>query len=90
MSSRRPNSLSKIIPDQEGLSGFLTRYLRDYLYAHSESLPQGLYQNLLREVEDVLIKETLHFTEGNKNKAADILGIHRNTLRQKLNRSHSL
>ena len=46
--------------------------------------PPGLYGRVLREVEEPLIVATLAITRGNQLRAADILGLNRNTLRKKI------
>ena len=46
--------------------------------------PGHLYEMVLREVEEPLLRATLEYTEGNQSRAADILGINRGTLRKKL------
>jgi two-component system nitrogen regulation response regulator GlnG len=46
----------------------------------------GLYDRLLSEVEPILFREALQQTGGNVSEAARILGIHRQTLREKLRR----
>ncbi|MBI2060245.1 MAG: sigma-54-dependent Fis family transcriptional regulator [Nitrospirae bacterium] len=43
----------------------------------------GLADRFRAELDDMLIRETLEHTRGNQMKAAEILGIHRNTLRRK-------
>ncbi|KAA9131075.1 hypothetical protein F3N42_11630 [Marinihelvus fidelis] len=48
--------------------------------------PENLYQSLLSQVEPPLIEETLKFTGGNQSRAAKILGITRNTLRERIRR----
>ncbi|HBH61426.1 MAG TPA: hypothetical protein DDX85_06760 [Nitrospiraceae bacterium] len=40
----------------------------------------------LRDVEEMLIHETLRYTGGNKTKAASLLGISLRNLRRKLNK----
>ena len=44
----------------------------------------GLYQTVLKEVEVPLINMTLSLCNGNQIKAANLLGINRNTLRKKI------
>jgi two-component system nitrogen regulation response regulator GlnG len=44
----------------------------------------GLYDRILFEVERPLILQTLSATRGNQIKAAEILGLNRNTLRKKI------
>jgi two-component system nitrogen regulation response regulator GlnG len=46
-----------------------------------------LYEKLLAEIEPPLFEAVLHQTLGNRAAAADLLGIHRATLRKKLNGS---
>jgi two-component system nitrogen regulation response regulator GlnG len=69
----------------EGLSSAAERHLRDYFTAHKGGLPPaGLYDRVLREVERPLIQLTLGATRGNQLKAAQLLGLNRNTLRKKI------
>jgi two-component system, NtrC family, nitrogen regulation response regulator GlnG len=69
----------------EGLSGSVEQQLNTYFSAHGNSLPAaGLYDRVLREVERPLITLTLQATRGNQLKAADVLGLNRNTLRKKI------
>jgi two-component system nitrogen regulation response regulator GlnG len=46
--------------------------------------PVGLYHRVLRELEAPLIAATLATTRGNQIKAAEVLGLNRNTLRKKI------
>ncbi|MBW3542696.1 MAG: helix-turn-helix domain-containing protein, partial [Planctomycetes bacterium] len=54
--------------------------------AGSRGEVQGLYESLLAEVEPVLLTEALQRSGGNRREAARLLGIHRQTLREKLRR----
>lgn len=68
-----------------GLSETIDAHLRTYFGAHSDALPTaGLYNRILREVERPLILQTLQATRGNQVKAAEVLGLNRNTLRKKI------
>jgi two-component system, NtrC family, nitrogen regulation response regulator GlnG len=72
-------------PASEGLSTAAERHLRDYFAAHGGGLPPaGLYDRVLREIERPLIQLTLGATRGNQLKAAQLLGLNRNTLRKKI------
>jgi len=72
-------------PASEGLSAAAERHLRDYFEAHKGALPPtGLYDRVLREVERPLISLSLGATRGNQVKAAQLLGLNRNTLRKKI------
>ena len=60
-------------------------HLSRYFALHGDQPPApGLYDRVLREVELPLIALTLMSTRGNQLKAADVLGINRNTLRKKI------
>ena len=67
------------------LGGTIERHLQDYFDGHNGDLPpRGLYDRVLRELERPLISLTLSATRGNQVKAAEILGLNRNTLRKKI------
>jgi two-component system nitrogen regulation response regulator GlnG len=67
------------------LSAAIERHLRDYFDGHNGALPpRGLYDRIRREMERPLISLTLESTHGNQIKAADVLGLNRNTLRKKI------
>lgn len=48
--------------------------------------PVALYERVMQEVEKPLLEVVMRENNGNKLKAAKVLGINRNTLRKKLNR----
>jgi two-component system, NtrC family, nitrogen regulation response regulator GlnG len=67
------------------LPEFLESYLSRYFGEFGNVLPPpGLYERFLAEFEPPLLRATLAATNGNQLKAADLLGINRNTLRSKL------
>ncbi len=73
------------VPANEGLSAAVERHLKEYYAAHKDTLPAaGLYDRVLREVERPLILLTLAATRGNQIRAAQLLGLNRNTLRKKI------
>ena len=68
-----------------GIGEAVEGHLKDYFSAHGGELPPaGLYERILKEVERPLIALTLGATRGNQLKAADLLGLNRNTLRKKI------
>ena len=72
-------------PSSESLSDSLTFHLNNYFSGHGQALPpNGLYDRVLREVERPLIELSLEATRGNQVRAAELLGINRNTLRKKI------
>ena len=63
----------------------MERHLKAYFTAHGDGLPPpGLYERVLHEIERPLLQLTLEATRGNQVRAADILGLNRNTLRKKI------
>ena len=72
-------------PVDEDIGESMERYLSKYFGGYGESLPpSGLYQRILRDVELPLINAALSATRGNQIKAAELLGLNRNTLRKKV------
>jgi len=60
--------------------------MQQYFASFADELPPpGIYQRVLAEVEYPLILACLVATRGNQIKAAEILGLNRNTLRKKIN-----
>jgi two-component system nitrogen regulation response regulator GlnG len=69
----------------ESLSISVERHLADLFKSHGDNLPPpGLYHRILREIEYPLISIALAATRGNQIKAAELLGLNRNTLRKKV------
>jgi two-component system nitrogen regulation response regulator GlnG len=71
---------------EESLSQAIERHLSAQLASYGEGLPPpGLYDRVLREMERPLVSLVLAATRGNQIKAAEVLGLNRNTLRKKIN-----
>ena len=67
------------------LSEMVERYLAQHFASFGRDLPPpGLYRRLIRQVELPLITAALAATRGNQIKAAELLGLNRNTLREKI------
>ncbi len=76
---------SPVPRSSETMSESIDRHLRRYFERHGKDLPaSGLHNRIMREVERPLIELTLEATRGNQIKAAELLGINRNTLRKKI------
>jgi two-component system, NtrC family, nitrogen regulation response regulator GlnG len=70
---------------EENLSAAVERYLNKYFGGFGDGLPPpGLYHRILREIEYPLLSVALAATRGNQIRAADLLGVNRNTLRKKI------
>ena len=81
----RPTPFSDTPEATADLSEAVERYLGDYFMSFGQELPPaGLYTRILRKVESPLIMAALAATRGNQIRAADLLGVNRNTLRKKI------
>jgi two-component system, NtrC family, nitrogen regulation response regulator GlnG len=70
---------------EQNLAAAVERYLARYFSGFDNALPPpGLYHRVLREVEYPLLSAALAATRGNQIRAADLLGVNRNTLRKKI------
>ncbi|NMD08595.1 MAG: sigma 54-interacting transcriptional regulator, partial [Phyllobacteriaceae bacterium] len=67
------------------LPEFMETHLASYFVEFGQGLPpEGLYERILADIEPALLRAALAATHGNQLRAADLLGINRNTLRSKL------
>ena len=67
------------------LSEAVEQHLDTYFAGFKGDLPPpGLYHRILRDVEEPLINAAMAATRGNQIKAAELLGVNRNTLRKKI------
>lgn len=71
--------------EKSGLSTLIEGKLRSYFESLDGDAPVAhLYDHIMREVERPLLSIALEKADGQKGRAAEILGINRNTLRKKL------
>ena len=75
-----------VVPSGDGarLDDLIRRKLRDLLHQQGDVLAADLHALALSWVERPLLEFVLEKTGGNQLRAADILGINRNTLRKKI------
>jgi two-component system nitrogen regulation response regulator GlnG len=67
------------------LGAAVEQFLTRYFLSHGDRLPPpGIYDRILQEVERPLISICLAATRGNQIRAAQLLGLNRNTLRKKI------
>ena len=67
------------------LSEIVERFLAGHFAGYGKELPPpGLYRRIIRQVEMPLIAAALAATRGNQIRAAELLGLNRNTLREKI------
>jgi two-component system, NtrC family, nitrogen regulation response regulator GlnG len=69
----------------KGLSQSVESHLRGYFTVQGEDFPAGgIYSRVIAEVERPLIMMSLTACRGNQLRAAEMLGINRNTLRKRI------
>jgi two-component system, NtrC family, nitrogen regulation response regulator GlnG len=82
-----PSGPSRSASDRAGdtLGQSVEHHLSAYFSQYKGDLPPpGLYHRILKEIEEPLIGAALAATRGNQIKAAELLGLNRNTLRKKI------
>ena len=69
----------------DGFDAAMERAVTDLFRSFGSGVPPvGLYHRVLHDLEAPLIAATLSLTRGNQIKAAEILGLNRNTLRKRI------
>ena len=83
---KTPDSEKKLHKaDRADLAEILVGYVEEYMARPATQRNEnGLYEYILALVEPPVLKACMHSTRGNQLRAAEILGINRNTLRKKL------
>jgi len=72
-------------PAEETLAQLVERKIAGYFAEEPDGLPApGLYERVLDQLERPLFQLTLAATRGNQLRAAEVLGLNRNTLRKKI------
>ena len=71
--------------EPKDFSELVERYLAQYFASFGKELPPpGLYDRVIRQVEHPLLSAALAATRGNQIRAAELLGLNRNTLRSRI------
>jgi two-component system nitrogen regulation response regulator GlnG len=74
-----------VLPADITIGEAVEHYLQGYFASFGREMPPpGLYQRILAEVEYPLVLASMTATRGNQIKAAELLGLNRNTLRKKI------
>ena len=60
--------------------------LQDYITSLNGETPTRLHEMVIYEVEKSLFESVMKLAEGNQTRAAEMLGINRNTLRTRLSK----
>ncbi|MFN3869109.1 MAG: helix-turn-helix domain-containing protein, partial [Hyphomicrobiaceae bacterium] len=85
LSEQAPPPAPEQSTDGRDLSEMVERYLGGYFASFGTNLPPpGLYDRIIRQVEQPLLAAALAATRGNQIRAAELLGLNRNTLRARI------
>ncbi|MBI5330790.1 MAG: Fis family transcriptional regulator [Betaproteobacteria bacterium] len=70
--------------DENELAACVRQVLGQYFRDLDGETPSGIYDMVLHSVEKPLLELILDRADGNQSRAAEMLGINRNTLRKKM------
>ncbi|MDP2443306.1 helix-turn-helix domain-containing protein [Rhodoferax sp.] len=70
--------------DESELAACVRRVLLEYFKDLDGEAPAGIYDMVVNCVERPVLDLVLHHADGNQSRAAEWLGINRNTLRKKM------
>jgi two-component system nitrogen regulation response regulator GlnG len=85
LSESAPPRLDDAEMHSKSLSELVERYLATYFASFGRELPPaGLYDRVIRQVEAPMLTAALAATRGNQIRAAELLGLNRNTLRSRI------
>jgi Fis family transcriptional regulator len=66
------------------LSSTVRKMMKQYFKDLDGEKPSGIYNRVVNCVEKPLLEVVMYHAQGNQTRAAELLGINRNTLRKKL------
>lgn len=69
---------------QDDLAASVRTAMAQYFQDLDGEAPQPIYEMVLARVEKPLLEVVLSHAEGNQTRAAQLLGLNRNTLRKKM------
>ena len=83
-----PQQRSRLAMGSQGMSldALVEQWSRDQLSAATEGAMSDLYDRMISATEPALLRVVLEYTRGNRAAAAQLLGMHRGTLRDRLKR----
>jgi len=83
--TERASRETRLSKGEYSLEELLYRRFRSFLQNLGPDASGSVYNFVWESVDRPLIRAVLEWTGGNRSKAAEVLGLHRNTLRAKIN-----
>ena len=80
----KASSRAEAIERENELSTTVRKLMRQYFKDLDGEKPSGIYNMVVNCVEKPLLEVVLAHSQGNQTRAAELLGINRNTLRKKM------
>lgn len=80
----KAHSRAEAIERENELSTTVRKLIRQYFKDLDGEKPSGIYNMVVNCVEKPLLEVVLAHAQGNQTRAAELLGINRNTLRKKM------
>jgi Fis family transcriptional regulator len=78
------NTQPEIIENTTSLSDSVHASLSQFFKELDGHCPDNLYDMVLQQVEEPLLRLVMGYVDGNQSRAAECLGLNRGTLRKKL------
>ncbi len=75
---------AETVERENELSLTVRKMMKQYFKDLDGEKPSGIYSMVVNCVEKPLLEVIMHHAQGNQTRAAELLGINRNTLRKKL------
>ena len=80
----RPAARTEAVERENELSLTVRKMMKQYFKDLDGEKPSGIYNMVVNCVEKPLLEVVMNHAQGNQTRAAELLGINRNTLRKKL------
>ena len=80
----QPKKTERADVRENELSSTVRKVMRQYFKDLDGEKPSGIYNMVVNCVEKPLLEVVMYHAQGNQTRAAELLGINRNTLRKKL------
>lgn len=80
----KPQAAFELTQKNQPLHDSVRQALENFISQNKGQIPNNLYELILGEVEEPLMRCVMEYTKNNQSRAAIVLGLSRGTLRKKL------